>query len=132
VSRRYHKEHKKQIREYHKQYSQSLRGMYVVLRSGAKHRKIQFDLSFEKFCELKNMPCAFTGIPNSPCRNLAHKGEKLYITIDRLTNGAYNDKDAIPLCEHHNNIKNNITPLEVKQLCKIYQEKGVDKRLWKI
>jgi hypothetical protein len=98
---------------------------YNKTKHKAKTRGIVFTLSRKKFKEIRNSPCTFAEVDGEHCANKNNKDSKLRVGVDRLTNGAYEDIDVIPMCWYHNNMKHNITPNIVEVLYNIYIERGI-------
>lgn len=70
-------------------------GRYKSYRRNAKHRNIDFQITFEQFKDIINKPCAYCGTEPKPFNG-----------IDRLDNNTgYIQNNLIPCCEWCNKIK---------------------------
>jgi hypothetical protein len=121
-SKNYRQEHEEEVKAMEKQRSRTPERIYANYRYSAAERGIEFNLSKERFLELLAMPCAFAEIDGERCGN--SRGEQR-VGIDRLSNGAYEDHDVIPLCHYHNTIKGAITPQMIELLYKLCTERGI-------
>ena len=124
-SKNYRHENEEQIKAMEQKRGRDPERIYNNYRYSASERGIEFNLSKERFFELLEMPCAFAEIDGDRCRN--SRGEQR-VGVDRLSNGAYEDSDVIPLCHYHNTIKGAVTPQMIELLYKLCIERGILKK----
>lgn len=89
-----------------KRNAQTEKGRYANLKYKAKRRKKDFNLSFEEFLTVCNLPCFYC---NSKEKNFGHG-------LDRIKNDkGYSINNIIPCCKVCNTIRsNNLTVEETK------------------
>src|SRR3990167_3222644 len=79
-------------------YLQSPPGRYTTTVTGAKVRNLEFNLTFEEFCQITDLPCNYCGENQKP------RG------IDRVDNKiGYTIKNSVPCCRTCNFMKNIMT-----------------------
>ena len=80
-------------------------GRYKSYRRNAKHRNIDFQMTFEEFENIIKKPCAYCGAKANP-----------YNGIDRKDNSiGYKEDNLIPCCEWCNRIKLTYTEAQMKE-----------------
>ena len=113
----------------HKEYYQSIDGIYTHLRSGAKARKIEFSITQEEFITWYNnqeKKCYYCGIDENKLnkyRLFAMHYTRL--TIDRKNNNkGYNLNNIVLACGRCNSIKSDFfTEQEMLKIGKIAKQK---------
>lgn len=101
ISKQYRQEHKEERASYDKQRSQTPVGRFVIYKSAAKKRGLEFDLTVEQFEEITSQVCYYCG---------EYAEGKEYCGIDRIDNGvAYVLDNCVPCCAMCNAWKSDLT-----------------------
>lgn len=119
------KNNKTRIKEYSFQYARKDIGRFNSARTGAKARKISWDISFEEYCDLISDECFY-------CKGCFGNSKNAGSGLDRVDNNiGYTYDNLVPCCKICNKLKNDFLSIEetlvaVDAIIKLRTEKQYD------
>jgi len=133
-AKKYYKSHKEKIKKYYKIHRKKIlirqtlpTGVYILIKSSAKRRQVEFNLSKEDFINwLNKQPKTCIYCKRTLSEALKDRNNKFKrLTIDRMDNSrGYEINNIVLSCYKCNAIKSNIfTYLEMLKIGKILQRK---------
>jgi hypothetical protein len=114
-SQAYYQNHKEEKREYRKAYNSTAKGRFANYKSGARVRKIPFELTFDEFETFWQAPCVY-------CGDLIDT-----IGVDRINNSlGYTIDNCVSCCQTCNYMKSDLCEDKwLSHMSKVLKHKGI-------
>lgn len=113
-SQHYRETHRKEARNYDKEYNKLLARRYSVCKRVANKKNLEFNLTIEQFDEITSQVCCYCG---------EYSENKNFCGIDRVDNNeGYTIKNCVPCCQLCNQMKSTLN-LEIflERIKKIFE-----------